>query len=106
MNPRITRRARAEDDLADQAAWYIVKASPRIAERFLEAVEHTAEALLATPGLGVARTYRNLRLAGMRMTPVRGFGKHLIFYRQTREGIEIVRVLHGARDLERILREG
>jgi plasmid stabilization system protein ParE len=32
---------------------------------------------------------------------VKGYRNFLIFYRQTRRGIEIVRVLHGARDIRR-----
>jgi toxin ParE1/3/4 len=38
--------------------------------------------------------------AGLRMWPIRGFEKHVIFYRPTPTGVEIVRVLHGARNLE------
>jgi toxin ParE1/3/4 len=37
------------------------------------------------------------------MIAVKGFEKHLIFYRQRETGIEIVRVLHAARDVEAIL---
>ena len=33
------------------------------------------------------------------MLPVRKFDNYLIFYRSTPEGLEIVRVVHGARDL-------
>lgn len=39
-------------------------------------------------------------LAGMRFHSVHGFRKYLIFYIPGSEGIEIVRVLHGARDLK------
>jgi plasmid stabilization system protein ParE len=31
--------------------------------------------------------------------PVRGFDHHLIFYRPTRTGITVIRVLHASRDL-------
>ncbi|NJK75351.1 MAG: type II toxin-antitoxin system RelE/ParE family toxin [Microcoleus sp. SU_5_6] len=34
-----------------------------------------------------------------------GFKRYLIFYRTAETGIEILRVLHGARDLEAILDE-
>lgn len=34
----------------------------------------------------------------MRVWSVRDFPKHLIFYRATDDRIEILRVLHGARD--------
>jgi plasmid stabilization system protein ParE len=32
--------------------------------------------------------------------PIRGFEKHVIFYRPIANGIEVVRVLHASRDLE------
>ncbi|MEX1025024.1 MAG: type II toxin-antitoxin system RelE/ParE family toxin [Planctomycetota bacterium] len=44
-------------------------------------------------------------LAGLRSFPVKGFDKHLIFYRSTEHGIEVLRVLHGARDLGTIFEE-
>ena len=42
---------------------------------------------------------------GLRMLRVRGFGKYLLFYRETPEGIELVRVLHAARDIGAALGE-
>ena len=39
------------------------------------------------------------RLAGLRVWRVEGFEKHLVFYRTAETIVEIVRVLHGARDL-------
>jgi toxin ParE1/3/4 len=43
------------------------------------------------------------RLADLRRWPVSGFPNHLIFYQPTEGGIEVVRVLHGARDLATML---
>ena len=45
----------------------------------------------------------NPRLAGLRVWRIEGFPKYLIFYRLVTGGIEIVRVLHGARDIDRVL---
>ena len=39
------------------------------------------------------------------MLRVRGFAKYLLFYRETPEGIELVRVLHAARDIGAALGE-
>ena len=39
------------------------------------------------------------------MWQVRGFEKHLIFYRPIKDGIEIIRVLHASRDLVAVLDE-
>ncbi len=55
------------------------------------------------PALGVARRFENPRLEGLRMFSVLGFRRHLVFYRPTAAGVEVVRVLHGARDISSIL---
>ncbi len=39
------------------------------------------------------------------MWPIRGFENYLVFYRPIEEGIEVTRVLHGARDIRGILEE-
>lgn len=46
------------------------------------------------------------RLTGIRSLPVPGFRNYLIFYRIQGDQLEIIRVLHGARDLELALEEG
>jgi hypothetical protein len=39
------------------------------------------------------------------MFPVRGFERHILFYRPTPGGLEFIRVLHDARDLRAILED-
>jgi toxin ParE1/3/4 len=39
------------------------------------------------------------------MWPVPGFRNHLIFYRVTGDAIEVLRVLHAARDVRKLLEE-
>jgi toxin ParE1/3/4 len=39
----------------------------------------------------------------LRIWRIDGFPNHLIFYRPIEGGIEIVRVLHGARDIDAVL---
>ncbi len=55
------------------------------------------------PGMGAPREHGGLK--GLRMWPVRGFERHLIFYRPIEDGIEVIRVLHASRDLEGLLGE-
>jgi len=55
--------------------------------------------------MGKTREVRNPRLSGLRQWRVKGFESYLIFYRPIPEGIEVLRVLHGARDIDRILDE-
>jgi toxin ParE1/3/4 len=42
----------------------------------------------------------NESIPALRVWPIDGFRNHLIFFHPTNDGVEIVRVLHGARDLE------
>jgi len=42
---------------------------------------------------------------GLRRWPVPGFRNYLIFYRPTETGVNIVRVLHGSRDITAALQE-
>jgi toxin ParE1/3/4 len=105
VSGRIEIHEVATRDLAEQAD-YLWGRSPRSAERFTAAVQQTFQMLLRTPGLGRPRDYGIPELAGMRMKPVVRFKSHLIFYRPTEYGIEIIRVLHAARDIESLFREG
>lgn len=57
------------------------------------------------PGLGKFSKFSNPQLAGIRQYSINGFRLYLIFYLVIDSGIEILRVLHGARDLEAILDE-
>jgi plasmid stabilization system protein ParE len=52
--------------------------------------------------MGSTRNYRNPRLAGMRMIPVSGFENFLVFYHAAPRTIDIVRVLHAARNIGKI----
>lgn len=105
MNQSISIRPQAETDLAEQFAYYMEKADAEIAEKFLSMVQYTAEGLLAQPGKGVKRLFRNPKLQHLRMYPVEGFERHLIFYFEIENGVDIVRVLHGARDIPAVIEE-
>lgn len=45
---------------------------------------------------------REILSAGLRSFPV---GRYVIFYRPLQDGIDVVRVLHGTRDLEAVFVE-
>ena len=101
---RVIRRPRARADIQEQA-FRIADADPDAARRFLAEVERGLELLAGMPGMGTARPRLSPALRGLRMFPVSGgFDSHLLFYRPIRDGIELVRVLHGARDIEAIMR--
>src|SRR5437870_3420203 len=97
MNPTVFKRPAVQSDLVGIAA-YIAAESPSAAERFLDAAQIAFERLLKMPSLGTIYPAADPDLNGLRIWQVPGFHSHLIFYRETSEGIEIIRVLHGARD--------
>ena len=96
--PLIRRAPQAEDDLVEIAA-YIAKDSESAAEAWLAKIERTLEKLSASPGMGAEYPELSPRL---RCFPV---GAYLIFYRAMEGGIELVRVIHGSRDLFSIFRK-
>lgn len=104
MTLRILIRPKAQADL-DDAAEYLGRENPSVAIRFLAATEETFNQLRATPGLGSVREYLDPRLDDLRAWHIRGFEKWLAFYCSTDDGIEVVRILHGARDLAPLLSE-
>lgn len=90
-------------DLLENAA-YIFLDSDEAAERFQQAAESEFERLALMPEIGVRREHSHSRLEGLRMWPIPDFPNHLIFYLVTKQGIEVVRLLHAARDVSRLLR--
>jgi toxin ParE1/3/4 len=103
---RITRRNAARQDLVDVAYYYIRQGSPASARRFRDQAEALFGRPADMPGLGAPYDHDHPALAGLRFLPVTRFKKYLVFYRATPGGIEVVRVLHGARDIQVTLAEG
>ncbi len=101
MKPRLVVHDQAQDDVEEQAL-YIARDNVEAARRFMEATLNAFDDLLRMPEIGRPRSFKRSELAGLRSWAVRGFEEHLIFYRPTDDGIEVIRVLHGARDLENI----
>ena len=99
---RLTIRAQAYDDI-DAIAHAIAKDNLEAGKRFYDAVEHDIPLLAANPRMGARRSARDPRLKDLRLWPVGGYRKYLIFYLATGDGIDVLRVLHGARDVDRIM---
>jgi toxin ParE1/3/4 len=96
--PTIKRTARAEEDLID--IWlYIAYEDVRAADRLLDEIEEKFFLLADQSSLGPARPDI---APGLRYLPVR---RYLILYREVTGGIEIVRVVHGARDVPALMRD-
>lgn len=103
MNRAIIRLPRAEIDLIGCYAYLADERSTETADKFLAAVEQTLAVVAKSPGIGAPHETNNRRLAGLRSLPVSKFKRYILFYRTFDDRIELVRVLHGARDVGRIL---
>jgi toxin ParE1/3/4 len=84
---------------------FIAQENPDAATRVIEAAHETLKNLAVTPGLGRPHKFRNTKLKAVRSWRVSGFDNYLIFYRPVPEGIEVLHVYHGARDIEALLGE-
>jgi len=90
--PRIVRTRRARQDLID--IWrYVASNNPAAADALLDRVDEKSALLARNPRLGAERS--DIR-PGLRYFVV---GEYLILYRIIEDGIEVVRVVHGRRDL-------
>ena len=86
------RIARAAQGDLDEIWCHIGSFDVRAADHWLDAVEQRFRMLAMQPRAGQARP----DLApDLRFLPV---GNYLIFHRPIEDGVEIVRVIHGARD--------
>ncbi len=88
----------AQADLLD--IWLrIASDSPANADRFLDVLDQKMHLLASSPRMGRPRP--ELR-DGLRSFPV---DHYVIFYCEVHQGINIVRVLHGARDIESLFHD-
>lgn len=69
----------------------------------MDQLRASADELAQMPRLGRLCGFRRPSLRRVRGWPVKGFANWLIFYLPLRDGVEILHVLHGARDVESLL---
>ena len=93
--PTVVVRPRALDDLAEIWA-YIAENSPDRADGFVDLVNSKFQALSRRPGLGRRRPELAPNIRSLTV------GRYVMFYQLLFRGIEVVRVLHGSRDIESI----
>lgn len=98
----VFRERHAESDLTEHIL-HLLGERPSAAVRFVDAIDRAFKRLARTPEVGARREFANPKLEGVRMWPVPGFKNYLVFYRVTLERVEVLRILHGARDVAGIL---
>ncbi|MBU1722867.1 MAG: type II toxin-antitoxin system RelE/ParE family toxin [Gammaproteobacteria bacterium] len=92
-------RPQAESDIDEIITW-LLENNPAEATRFVMELRDTFELLAENPLIGATRQYRLPALRGIRMFPLKKYSAYLIFYLNSQDTLEIVRVLHGRRDLQ------
>ena len=91
--PRILRRPKAAADIAD--IWdYIADDSLDQADAWVDRLNDQLQLLTTQPLMG---RQRDELAPSVRSLP---FGRYIIFYVPLDDGIDVVRVLHSARDIE------
>jgi toxin ParE1/3/4 len=102
--PPIRLRPAAASDL-ESIVKYFDAASNFAGDRFMQAYDSAVKLLAEHPGLGGIKRERG-PLKGLRSWHITHFDSYLILYFKLGEvGIDVVRVLHGARNLDRELRK-
>jgi toxin ParE1/3/4 len=92
---RVQKSSRAETDLTEIAD-FIASDNLDVAVRWVDEIDQLFRLLARNPLLG--ELVDGLTLGIRRQT----FGKHVIYYKPTTEGIVIVRVLHGSRNIQNL----
>jgi len=96
---RVFRRPQARDDIDD--IWnYIADDNINAADNWLDKLDEQFALLTLQPLMGRAR---DELAAGIRSFP---FGRYMIFYLPLPNGIDVVRVLHSARDVSALFDQG
>ena len=98
---RLLVREQASSDVEELGA-FIAKNNPSAASEVVRQLRSSFELLSRMPKLG--REVKNIKTTEeLRMWLSPAFPNYLIFLRELPDGVDIVRVLHGARNIQRIL---
>jgi toxin ParE1/3/4 len=81
---------------------FIGEERPDAADRFLIAAEATIQRLAQHPGMGEPYRTRDPKYASVRRSRISRFKIFLIYYQPIDGGIEVLRVVHGARDQPKV----
>jgi toxin ParE1/3/4 len=104
---KVVYRETASDDVVRQFRYYLIDQNlPQIALRFRESVRNTIDSLREHPLVGVRYRSGKPKLQDLRSWPVAGFEAIRIYYLVDTDAIHVIRILHGKRDVKRILKRG
>lgn len=101
---RVVYRQAALDDVIRQYRFYLLTRDvPKIAIRFRQAVRVTIRLLRDHPLIGPQYRFSDPRIKNLRSWPIKGFEAIRIYYVAAEDAIHVIRILHGKRNIRRIL---
>jgi toxin ParE1/3/4 len=100
---RLIQRPLARFDLIEEADFIEQAYNLDRAKAFLFAANETFQQLAVMPLMGSPRPELVPAIPDLRQWRIKGFTDYLVFYRPLADGVEIIRVLHGKRNLLTVL---
>jgi toxin ParE1/3/4 len=97
-------KPRAVSDLDDYSGYLAEHAPIGVDYRFLRDARATFALLATRPNMGWAARLSHRDLESLRLFRVSGFEHMLILYRPVPAGVEILRVVHGSRNVRALFR--
>ena len=91
--PKVLRAPLAEQDL-DEIWDFVANHSAAAADRLIDTIAEKCHVLAGQPEMGQARPELAARVRSFSV------GSYVIFFRPIEDGIEVARVVHGARDVD------
>ena len=89
----VTRRPQAEVDILE--IWdYIADDSIVQADRWVDALDEKLALWATQPMMGRSRDELSIGIRSF------AFGRYVVFFQPTPDGIDVVRILHGSRDMD------
>ncbi len=104
MPLRIRVGSRAWESVGEISSYLASHASLSSARRFYQTFHEDIASLADFPEIGAVWESTQPRLRGLRFWPMtKPFQKYLVYYRLHKSVVEVVEVIHGARDIEAFL---
>jgi plasmid stabilization system protein ParE len=101
---RIVLRPEARRDILLQIGYFADEMAFEAASRFQLAIEETMNKIQLRPGAGPPCVIAGAKWRGLRSWPVSEFEDIRVYYIQaSRSLVRVIRILHGKRDIYRIL---